>query len=156
MQDLENNDLIILDTLGNIYTIYANLALVSLLNLNHFWITQAELCLKGTIVNVSFMFAITFLDIYENPMGKNFINLSCPKHPKVINWNKKWHKLFFSHFFMVPQKGFIFLINQKVVWKENIYLIFPLYSELGRERLRLCFCRTQNLCQFHFLNNRDT
>ena len=25
-----------------------------------------------------------FLDIYENPGRKNFINPSCPKHPKII------------------------------------------------------------------------
>ena len=36
MQDLENNNLIILDPLGNIYEIYANLAVMTLLNLNHF------------------------------------------------------------------------------------------------------------------------
>ena len=36
MQDLENNNLIILDPLGNIYEIYTNLAVMTLLNLNHF------------------------------------------------------------------------------------------------------------------------
>ena len=36
MQDLESNDWIILDPLGNIYEIYANLTVVTLLNLNHF------------------------------------------------------------------------------------------------------------------------
>ena len=43
MQDLENNNWIILDSLdplGNIYEIYANL---TVLNLNHFWMTQAKL-----------------------------------------------------------------------------------------------------------------
>ena len=30
---------------------------------------------------VSFMFDVIFLDIYENPRRKNFINPSCPKHP---------------------------------------------------------------------------
>ena len=33
--------------------------------------TQAELCLKGTFVKASFMFATSFLDIYENPRRKN-------------------------------------------------------------------------------------
>ena len=36
MQDLENNNQMILDPLGNINEIYANLTLVTLLNLNHF------------------------------------------------------------------------------------------------------------------------
>ena len=31
------------------------------------------------------MFVTIFLDIYENPMRKNFINPSSPKHPKIIN-----------------------------------------------------------------------
>ena len=54
-------------------------------NLNHFlFITQAELCLKGAFVKASFMFVTIFLDIYENPSRKNFINPSCPKHPKII------------------------------------------------------------------------
>ena len=46
MQDLENNNWITLDPLGNIYETYANLIVVTLLNQEHFWITQAELCLK--------------------------------------------------------------------------------------------------------------
>ena len=31
------------------------------------------------------MFVTIFLDIYENPKRKNFINPFCPKHPKIIN-----------------------------------------------------------------------
>ena len=50
MQDLENNDWIILDSLRNIYEIYAN----------HYWITQAELCLKGTFVKASVIFVTIF------------------------------------------------------------------------------------------------
>ena len=58
---------------------YVNLTEITLLNLNHFWIAQAESCLKGTFVKVSFMFVtIFFSDIYENPGRKNFINLFCP------------------------------------------------------------------------------
>ena len=53
MQDWENNNQIILDPLGNINEIYANLNVITLLNLNHFWIIEAELCLKGTFVKVS-------------------------------------------------------------------------------------------------------
>ena len=57
-----------------------------------------------------------FLDTYENPGRRTFINLSCSKHPKIINWNKKWHRFLFSYFFVVLQKGFIFLRHQKEVW----------------------------------------
>ena len=61
MQDLENNNSINLDPLQNIYEIYANLTVITLLNLNHFWIIQAELCLKGRFVKASFMFVTIFL-----------------------------------------------------------------------------------------------
>ena len=40
-------------------------------------------------VKASFMFVIICLDIYENPRRKNFMNPSCPKHPKIINRSKK-------------------------------------------------------------------
>ena len=66
---------IILDPLRNIYEIYANLAVTTLLNLNHFWITQAELCLNGTFIKASFVFLSIFLDINENPRGKGVIKL---------------------------------------------------------------------------------
>ena len=77
---------------------------MTLFNLNHFWIRQAEFCLKGTFVKAYIMFVSIFLDIYENPRRKDFINSSCPKHPEIINWNKKWHEFLFSHFFVVPLK----------------------------------------------------
>ena len=52
---------IILDPLGNIYEMYAHLTVMTtLLNINHFWITQAGLCLKGTFVKESFMFVSWF------------------------------------------------------------------------------------------------
>ena len=35
MQDLENNNYIILDSLGSINEIYSNLTMMALLNLNH-------------------------------------------------------------------------------------------------------------------------
>ena len=71
MQDLENNNWIISDLLGNIDEIYANLAVVTLFNLNLFGITQAELCLKVHL-KASFMFVTIFLDIYENPRRQEF------------------------------------------------------------------------------------
>ena len=36
IQDLQNNNWIILDPLGNIYEIYGNMTVMTLLNLNHF------------------------------------------------------------------------------------------------------------------------
>ena len=80
---VENNNWIILDPLGNFYKINALLTVMALLNYNHFWITQAELCIKSRFVKVSFMFVTIFLDIYENRRRKNFAS-SCPKHPKII------------------------------------------------------------------------
>ena len=78
MQDFENNNWIILDPWENIYEIYANLTVMTLLNLNLFWTTRAELCLKGTFVKASFMFATIFLDISENPKRKTLLTLPVP------------------------------------------------------------------------------
>ena len=61
MQDLENSNWIILEPLWNIYDIYANQIVTTLLNLDHFWITQVESCLKGPFVNASFMFVTILL-----------------------------------------------------------------------------------------------
>ena len=36
MQDVENNNFIILDALGNLYVMYHNLIVITLLNSNHF------------------------------------------------------------------------------------------------------------------------
>ena len=69
---------------------------------------KAELCLEGTFVKISFTLVTILLDIYENPRRKNFINTSSPKYSKIINYNRKWHKLLFLHFFVVPQKRVIF------------------------------------------------
>ena len=82
---------------------------------------------------------------YENPRRKNFISPSCTKHPKITNWNKKWHKFFIFT-----------LLCDASIWKQKVYIIFPAYSWLGQQVLRLCFCQTPNLCHFIFLNNRDT
>ena len=95
---------------------------------NHFWITQAELHLKRIFVNASFIFFIIFLDIYENPKRKNFFKPSCPNHPKIINWNKKWHELLFLHFFVVPQEG----IFHPLFWTgtKRVKTVFLLNSKL--------------------------
>ena len=57
---------------------------MTLLILNHFEIIlQAELCLKGTFLKASFMFATIFLDIYGNPRRKSFDNSPCLMHHKI-------------------------------------------------------------------------
>ena len=69
-----------LDPLGNTYEVNANLTEMTLLNLNHFWITQTESCLKGTFVKASFMSVTNFFR-YENPRRKSSTKPSCPKYP---------------------------------------------------------------------------
>ena len=115
MQNFENNSWIILHQLGNIYEIYGYLTVsTTLLNLNHFWITQAELCLKGAFVKANFMLATIFLDIYQNPMRKTFIKPSCPKQTKIIEiWNKQWHKFLVSH---------SLLCLKKVLWQPENFI----------------------------------
>ena len=78
MQNLENNNWIILGPLGNIYEIYANLTVITLSNLNHFWITQAELCLKDTFVKANFMFITIFFRLLLKSWEKTFLILPVP------------------------------------------------------------------------------
>ena len=61
MEDLENNNWIILDPLGTICKIYANMTVMTLLNRNHLLITQAELCLKGTVLKGTFFIFMKIL-----------------------------------------------------------------------------------------------
>ena len=129
IQDLENNNQIILDPLGNIYEMCANLTVMTLLHLNHFWITQ-EICLKGAFVKSKFHVFSSFLDIYENPGRKNFIYLSCPKHPKISTWNINWQIFIFTLLCDISDRFHLFEALKKV-WK-----------------LELCFVE--------LLNNRDT
>ena len=114
MLDLENNNWIINDPLRNTYEIYGNLTVMILLNLNHFWITQAELrCICKSKFHVCYF----FFRNYENP-GKNVINPSCPKRPKIINWKRKWHGFFF--FFALyygASKTFHLFWGTKKKWK---------------------------------------
>ena len=78
IQDLKNNNWLILDLLGNIYEIYVNLTVINLLNLYHFWITQAGLCLKGTFVKASFMLVTILFRYLWKYQEKNCINPSYP------------------------------------------------------------------------------
>ena len=151
MQDLENNNLIILDPLRNIYELYADLTLMGLLILNHFWIKQAEFCLKCTFVKGSFMFLIICWDISENSWRKNFINPSCLKNPKIINWDKKWHKFLFSHFFVVLQKGLILLSHQREMWKQKSSRQFFPFFWIGMTRVKTVFMLNSRFTPFMFL-----
>ena len=63
-------------------------------NLNHFWITQSELCLKGTFAKASFMFVTIFLNI-----------------------EMKNDNFYFRTSLWYLKKGFIFSKQQKEVWK---------------------------------------
>ena len=89
MQDIENNNWIILDPLGNIYEIHANLTVMPLLK-----IIQAELCLNDTFLKSCFLFASIFLDIYENPRRKTFVSPSCLKQPKTTEVKNDIHFYF--------------------------------------------------------------
>ena len=116
------------------------------LNLNHFRITQAQLCLKRTFAKACFMSVAIFLDIYENPRRKKFVNPSYPKHPKLVIW-KKNDKFLFSHFFAVPQKGFVFLRLQRGSVKINNLSFFLLISDWDNK------VKVISLFHFSFLNN---
>ena len=68
---------------------------------------------------ICFMFVtILSIYIYESPKRKNFINPSCPKHPKIINWNKKWHNFYVHNSLWCLRNINIFL---KVFIKQNWY-----------------------------------
>ena len=109
-----------------------------LLNLNHFWITQAELrCICKSKFHVCYF----FFRNYENP-GKNVINPSCPKRPKIINWKKKWHGFFFFFFFFFTlyygaSKTFHLFWGTKK--KCEKLCPFAPYSRLGQHGLRQFF-----------------
>ena len=92
MQELENNQSI-LDPFGNTYEIYANLTMMTLLNLNQYWITQAELYLKGTFVKASFIFVTILLDM--KILGEKIYELVLSQASKIINWIKIWHNFYF-------------------------------------------------------------
>ena len=103
---------------------------------------------KRHIFKSKFHVCCHFLDI-KIPGANTFINPSCPKHPNIIDWNKKWHK---SHFFEEPQEGFMKARSVKIKKLCN----FPPYLGLGRQGLRLCCCQTPDSCHFRFLSNRET
>ena len=73
---------------------------------------------KRYICKRKFHVCYHFLDIYESPRRKNFINPSCPKHPKIINWNKKWHNFYVHNSLWCLRNINTFL---KVFIKQNWY-----------------------------------
>ena len=75
------------------------------------------------------MFVTIFVDVFENLRRKKIINPSYPKGPKIIDWNKKWHKFLFLHFFVVPQKG-LYLFEAQNRWvKIKNMLFLPLIAD---------------------------
>ena len=99
-----------------------------LLNLNHFWITQGEWCLKARV-------CYHFFKDKKTPVEKNFINPSYPKHPKLINWNTKWQNYIFA-LLCGAFKGFCkgWKVFRKIFWdtkkkceNKNISF-FPLFG----------------------------
>ena len=64
----------------------------------------------------------------------NFINPSCSKHPKIT----KIKNFYFNTSFWCLKN---------VLWRPSTRL---------QEELRLCFCRTPDLCHLRFLSNKAT
>ena len=72
-------------------------------NLNHFWITQSELCLKGTFAKASFMFVTIFLNI-EMKNNNFYFRTSLWYLKKVSSFRsskKKCENKMFMSFFQV-------------------------------------------------------
>ena len=78
MQDLENNNWIFSDPLGNIYEKYGNMSVMTYFSLNNFWIAQVKLCLKGTFVKAGFMFVTIFAIFMKIPGEKTLLTLPVP------------------------------------------------------------------------------
>ena len=112
---------------------------MTFLNPNPFLIiTQAELCLKGTFVKASFV-CYNFFRCLWNPRWKNFINPSCPKHRKIINWNKKWHNFYFQASLWCIRKVW-FICGTKKNSENKKFVFLPLIL-LGQQGLRLYFVK---------------
>ena len=99
-----------------------------LLNLNHFWITQAKLCLKDTSVKASFMFVTIFFIFKRIPGEKSWLTLPVPSILKLL---KKKMTYLFSHFLVVPQKGFM--------KARRPYVIFPSLFGIGTTSVKTVF-----------------
>ena len=69
---------------------------------------------------------------------KNFINPSCPKHRKIINWNKKWQNFYFHTSLWCLRKVSSFWSTKIKCENKTFMSFFPLIP-LGRQGLRLRF-----------------
>ena len=99
---------------------------------------------KRHICKSKFHVCYHFLRNLWKAWEKNFINPSCPKHPKIFNWSKKWHRFSESfHLFETPKRC--------VKIKKLCY--FP-PSSIAMRSIKTVFCQTPDLCHFHFLDNR--
>ena len=94
-----------------------------------------------------------FVTIILESLGKNFIKNICPKHFKIINWNRKLH-IFLYH------TSFLKVLRRPGVENKNIMSLPPApfspYPGLRQQGLRLSFCRIPDLYHFQLLNNRYT
>ena len=80
---------------------------------------------------------------------KTLLILSVPNILKQL-FEAKNDKLLFPHFFVVPQKDFIFFRLQKTSVKIKNLLFILLIPDWGNK------VKIVPLCHFSFLNNRDT
>ena len=101
--------------------------MITLFNLNHntSWIIWRK-----------FWNLLQFLRFLLKTYEKNFINSSCPKHLKIINWNKKWSKFYFLT--SLWWTDFISLRHQKKCENKRLMSFSPLFP-LGQQGLRLHF-----------------
>ena len=92
---------------------------------------------------------IFWIYIYESPKRKNFINPSCPKHPKIINWNKKWHNFYVHNSLWCLRNINTFL---KVFIKQNWYFqkVTAKYYELFPGKLYQAILLSLSDVNIHF------
>ena len=76
---------------------------------------------------------------------QNFINLSCPKHPKIINWNKKYN--FYFHTSLWCLRNILSFWGTKKCENKKNYVIFPVIP-LGEQRLGLYFVKLSTYAIF--------
>ena len=83
-----------------------------------------------------------FRYLWKSQEKKNFLNPSCLKHLKIINWNKKWHNFYFHNPLRWLKKISSFWGTKKKC-KNKIFVI-SLLIPLERQGLRLHFVELPN------------
>ena len=95
-----------------------------------------------------------FRYLWKSQEKKNFLNPSCLKHLKIINWNKKWHNFYFHNPLRWLKRFHLFEAPKRSVRIK--YLSFPFLFHWNDKGFKTAFCRTSKLHHFRFVNNRDT